>query len=48
MVSYAFPRTTAVRWLALPLMALSVACRGESITSRDPDSVFGNAVVAVK
>lgn len=46
MMFHAFTRT-AVRCF-LPTVALvSVACKGDSITDRDPDSVFGNATVSV-
>src|SRR5690606_34153412 len=47
MVSHAFARTT-VRPLVFALAMLAAACKGDSITDRDPDSVFGNAIVSVK
>ena len=47
MVSHAFTRTAA-RWVVLPLALVSAACKGDSITDRDPDSVFGNALVTVR
>ena len=47
MVSHAIARTTV--WpLVFALAVLSAACRGDSITDRDPDAVFGNATVSVK
>jgi TolB protein len=48
MLSPALTRGLAIRWLALPLSLLMAGCKGESITDRDPDSVFGNALVTVK
>lgn len=35
-------------WLALPTALVAGACKGESITDRDPDAVFGTAVVEVR
>lgn len=47
MGSHAFARP-AVRPLVFALAVLVSACKGESITDRDPDAVFGNATVSVK
>jgi Tol biopolymer transport system component len=48
MISHAFTRGMAARWFVLLLAFVVAACKGESITDRDPDSVFGTAQVTVK
>ena len=47
MRSTVFGRSTLRLSASLALLAAVAACKGESITSRDPDAVFGTATVTI-
>ena len=42
------PKLPATPFGLLVLCFLAASCKGESITDRDPDSVFGDALVSTK